>query len=122
MQEIWFQSSENQKFSQGSMPPDPSRTLVGFLLSHRLSNFWPSYAPMICLKSMITPRRLFTILVKDRCAKFTSRLSSLISTKHLKTWSKLSQEFGQSIRSPPQYRSLRDVPVAVFYTKYIAFV
>ena len=72
---------------------------------------------------MILRRGLFTILrlnyivnqatlikVKDRCAKFTSRLPSLISPKHLKIWSKLSQKFGQSIRSPPQYRSLRDVP------------
>ena len=76
---------------------------------------------------MISWRRLFTILrlnyivnqatlikVKDRCAKFASRLPSLISLKHLKTWSKLSQKFGQSIRSPPQYRSLRDVPAVVY--------
>ena len=100
MQEIGFQSSENQKFSWGSMPPDPSRTLVALLLNRRLSNFSPSYAPLICLKPMISRRRLFTILrlnyivnqatlikVKDRCAKFTSRLPSLISPKHLKTWS-----------------------------------
>ena len=123
MQEIGFQSFENPKFSRGSMPPDPSRTLVALLLNRRLSNFSPGYAPLICLKPMISRRRLFTILrlnyivnqatlikVKNRCAKFTSRLPSLISPKHLKTWSKLSQKFGQSIRSPPQYRSLRDVP------------
>ena len=84
-----FQSSENQKFSRGSMPPDPSRTLVALLLSRRLSNFGPGYAPLICLKPMISRRRLFTILrlnyivnqaalikVKDRCAKFTSRLAA----------------------------------------------
>ena len=41
------------------------------------------------------------IKVKDRCAKFTSRLPRLISPKHLKTWSKLPQKFGQSSGHPP---------------------
>ena len=114
MQEIGCHSFENQKFSRGSMPPDPSRTFVALLLNRRLSNFRLGYAPLICLKPMISRRSLFRILrlnyivnqatlikVEDRCAKFTSRLPSLISPKHLKTWSKLSQKFGQSIRSPP---------------------
>ena len=39
MQEIVFQSSENEKFSRRSMSPDSSRTFVALLLNRRLPNF-----------------------------------------------------------------------------------
>ena len=98
-----------KNFPAGACPRTPLRhswLCYSIVVSQISDPVTPLCLIAICLMPMISRRSLFTILrlnyivnqatlikVKDRCAKFTSRLPSLISPP-FKTWSKLSQKFG----------------------------
>ena len=70
MQEIGFQSSENQKFSQGSMPPDPT---CGFATQSSSLKFLTQLRPIDLPKAYDFAEEL----IYDITAKLYSQSSNI---------------------------------------------